>query len=102
LLALLAASIIVPHPARADMQAIINDLKRDEPPEVATFIDRRAGCNYWSSEPPFDSERVAEIKKVMDDLKCHALAHDEKNLRARYAKSPSVLKALDETRNLTY
>jgi hypothetical protein len=102
MLAVLAAQISVAHSARADTQAVIDDLKCDQPSEVAAYIDRRVGCNYWSSEPPYDAERAAEIKKVLGDLKCQALTDDERSLRARFAASPNVLKALDEARDLTY
>lgn len=99
-LAILVTPITVSHPVHADA---IDDLKRDQPPDVAAYIDRRAGCNYWASEAPFDSERAADIKKAMGELKCSSLAGDEKQLRAFYAKSSvRVLKVLDEARDLTY
>jgi len=102
MLAVLVLPIVMSHPTHADTQKVIDDLKRNKPNEVATYIDRRVGCNYWSSEPPYDAERAAEIKKVISDLRCQTLNRDEESLRSHYAKSPTVLNALDEAHDLIY
>ena len=101
MLTALAAPIALTHPASAEMQAI-DRLKSGQPPDIASFIDRQAGCQHWSGESPFDAERSADIKKALRELKCQALARDERQLRTRYAKSPDALRALDQARDLSY
>ena len=70
------------------------------PREVTAFIDRRIGCNHFAGEFNGDrSERDREVAKAMRELRCNRLEADEARLARRHAKSPTVLKALTETRD---
>lgn len=100
-LAALTTLIAVAQPAGAEMQAI-DRLKSGQPPDIASFIDRQVGCQHWSGEEAYDAERATDIKKALRELKCQALARDERRLRTRYAKSPNALRALDQAHDASY
>jgi hypothetical protein len=99
MLAALTVPIALAHPASAEMQAI-DQSKSGRPPDIASFIGRQVGCRHWSGESAVDAERAAQIKKALRELKCRALAGDERRLRIRYAKSPNALRALDQADDL--
>ena len=69
------------------------------PPDVAAYVGRRAGCNHWSGEDAYDKARGREIASAMKRLKCVRIESDAKRLRHRYARSPRVLRAIDEARD---
>jgi hypothetical protein len=66
------------------------------PGDVARYIDRRTGCNYWPSEPATDKTRKAEIQRHIRDLHCSTLDHEEALLQARYQDRPEIVKAIDD------
>jgi hypothetical protein len=67
------------------------------PRKVAAFIERRAGCNHFAGEEPYDSERRAFLEKTIRELRCARIDRDERALRRQYRKQPAVLRLLDET-----
>lgn len=71
------------------------------PQNVATFVERRAGCNHFSGEEPYDRERADEIAKALRQLRCKSLAQDERTLRRTYRKQPAVISLLKDTRELS-
>ena len=77
-------------------------LKKGQPKDVAALIERLVGCNHWSGEEPYDAERKREISAAMAELKCDRLAADESAALKRYAKNPSVLKALKDAKEMNY
>jgi hypothetical protein len=70
-------------------------LPKGLPASVHDFIDRRANCNHWLGEYPYDSDRRTEIEAALTKLHCDALKKDEENLRKQYDKDRAVLKALE-------
>ena len=64
------------------------------PRDIRDFIDRRANCNHWLGEEPYDAERRAEIQFALMALSCADLSKDENSLKSRYSRSEPVLKAL--------
>ena len=69
------------------------------PSDVASYVDRREGCNHWAGEEGYDAARRAEINKAIDDLRCTALNRDEKALRHRYRHNPAVLDEIKKARD---
>lgn len=76
-------------------------LTRNMPDDVRTFIDRRAQCNHWNGEEPYDTVRSAQISAAESSLRCLAVEADEKVLRQRYDRNRDILKALDVSRDWT-
>jgi hypothetical protein len=71
------------------------------PQDVATFIERRTGCNYWYGEVTGRGDgRDQSIRKQLRKLRCDTIGRDERALRKRHARSPAVLKLLNETTEL--
>lgn len=79
-------------PLRARMAAL--------PRPVANFIERRADCNHWTGEEPYDAERRAEIERAIADLRCARIEKDEQGIRRRYRGNRAVITLLDETTDL--
>ena len=87
-------------PAAAwDYDAEFAALTRDLPPEVAEFIDRRVGCNYWMSEPPGDDERQDQIAGHLMQLRCDSLSKDERSLKRHYRTNKKVIQALETSKD---
>jgi hypothetical protein len=68
---------------------------------VATFIERRTGCNHWdgevgSSEPA----REEQVQQARKELRCDKIDADERALRMKYQIRSDVLRLLDDTRDL--
>lgn len=66
------------------------------PPEITAFVKRLAGCNHWAGEEATDADRGAAIAQARFRLRCNTIEQDEARLRARFARSPGALEALDQ------
>lgn len=73
--------------------------KADLPKEVSEHLKRRAGCNHWAGEDPYDPARGREIAAAVRNLHCDRLDESESRLRQRYRMVPAIRKALDQARN---
>jgi hypothetical protein len=71
------------------------------PKDVSAYVARKANCNHFLGEEPYDKARAAELNKAMRELKCSTLDRDEARLRRRYAKAPAMLKLIDEAADLS-
>jgi hypothetical protein len=71
----------------------------DLPKEVAAVVMRRADCNHWMGEEPYDKARAREIERAIRQLKCDSLPGDEATLRKRYMDDPKVINALDRAQD---
>jgi hypothetical protein len=67
------------------------------PKKVASFIERRAYCNHFLGEEPYDNARAAELAKTIRELRCNRIDQDERNLRRVYRNSPKMLRLLADT-----
>ena len=67
---------------------------QDIPPDLKAYAQRRAGCNYWPSEPAYDKTRKAEIQRRIRELRCETLDREEAKLNARYRGQPALLEAI--------
>jgi len=68
-----------------------------QPPAVRDFIARRANCNHWGGEEPYDAGRRREIERAVRDLGCLTLRGEEIFLRRYFAGRPEILALLTET-----
>lgn len=84
----------------ADGQQTLRDRVNAQPRRVIAFVERRADCNHWGGEEPYDAERRREIEKNVRDLRCLTVDRDERRLRKRYRNVAAVLGILDETAEL--
>lgn len=82
--------------ALAMVAPLVMAAQRPLPVDVTRFLDRRAECEHWMGEEPYDAERRAQIEDAIDDLRCAKLERDEARLRERYGARPDVIIALDE------
>ncbi len=75
-------------------------MARDHVPAAVTaFIERRAGCNHWAGEDPYDPARRREIEAALRSLKCGRIEQDARVLQRRYRDRPPVLQALELSRD---
>jgi hypothetical protein len=87
--------IAAAQPARADkFQDDLDKLTAGLPKDAAAMVERRANCNHWQGEEPYDKARGREIDRALTRFGCDFIARDEEKLRARYADKPAIIKAL--------
>jgi hypothetical protein len=67
------------------------------PRKIAAFVTRRANCNHFLGEEPYDDERAAELEKTIRELRCKRIDRDERNLRRAYRGNSEVLQLLADT-----
>ena len=80
------------------MAAAATDLAR-APLPVRAFIARRADCDHWGGEEPYDAARRREIERAIRNLRCDALDADERTLRRQYRQRPALLRLIARTRD---
>ena len=68
-----------------------------QPPAIQSFIARRANCNHWGGEEPYDEPRRREIERAVRDLGCATLRGEEIFLRRYFANRPEILALLTDT-----
>lgn len=95
MLLLMAAAMASATPTEARVQRELKAV----PHVVRDFLERRAGCNHWAGEEPYDAERAAYIAKAVRDLRCRRIEADEHQIKRRYAKSRRVRWLLAATRD---
>ena len=67
------------------------------PKAVAAFIQRRADCDHFLGEEPYDKQRAADLARTVRELRCDGLDLDERKLRRTFKNKAQILKLLDET-----
>jgi hypothetical protein len=70
------------------------------PRPLGAFVERRADCNHWTGEEPYDAQRRAEIERAIRDLRCARIEKDEQRIRHRYRGNAAAIAILDETADL--
>jgi hypothetical protein len=70
------------------------------PRKVAAFIERRAGCNHFLGEEPYDPERAAELERAIRELRCSRVERDGRRLERTYRDRPEILRLLKDTEDL--
>lgn len=93
--ALLAAT--VPGPDLVERKAL--RAYRGAPPAVRAFLERRAQCNHWGGEEPYDAERAAEIAAAVHKLRCDRIEADERRIRQTLRGSPRLRWLIEVTRD---
>jgi hypothetical protein len=67
------------------------------PPAVRDVIERRANCNHWGGEEPYDAARYQQIAQVWKDLRCATVRGEAACLRRHFASSREIVELLDLT-----
>jgi len=70
------------------------------PRDVRIHIDRQRNCNHWAGEEPYDADRRRQIESALKELHCERLDREARSLRHRYLRSPMILKALRDNRDI--
>jgi len=71
------------------------------PQEVATFIERRTGCNHWNGETGGGfREREEQVQSERRKLRCDYIVSDTQRLRRKYRRRADVLKLIADTADL--
>jgi hypothetical protein len=97
---LLGAVLAVLTPASADQfRDDLGTLTAGLPPDAVAVVTRRAMCNHWAGEEPYDKARAREIARAVKQNKCNSLEGDEAAVRKRYAHHPKVIKALNDAQD---
>ncbi len=97
ILASVIASAAVPTMDAADARA--HRELRAAPLAVRDFISRRAGCNHWGGEEPYDADRAAQIAAAVRELRCHDIEADERRIKRKYVKSRRLQWLMAATRD---
>ena len=82
------------------LETPVDDLRarvEAQPEAVRDFIERRAMCNHFLGEEPYDEERRRDLEQAIDELRCAVIEGDERTLRNLDAARPDILALLDET-----
>ena len=91
---MLVALLLIAQAAPAEG---VRTLTKGAPRQVAAFIERRAYCNHFLGEEPYDAERATELARTLRELRCSRIDRDERILRRAYRNSPATIRLLDET-----
>jgi hypothetical protein len=67
------------------------------PKPFLAFAKRRAGCDHFAGEEPYDKARAQEIAKAERELRCDRIEADERAIRRTYAKRRDLIELLDAT-----
>ena len=67
------------------------------PQSVRELIERRAMCNHWGGEEPYDTQRRRQIEQAFADLRCATVPGEASFLRRYFAASSEVAELLDRT-----
>ncbi|GLS46433.1 hypothetical protein [Methylobacterium brachythecii] len=67
--------------------------------EVASYVERRRGCNHWEGEDAYDAPRGRDIATAIKTLGCERLHAEERCLRKLYQAKPEIRKAIDDPKN---
>lgn len=65
------------------------------PVDVQAFLDRRAGCEHWRGEEPYDEERRIEIATNACEL-CRGTDAQLERLKKKYRTQAKVILALSQ------
>ena len=65
------------------------------PRDIAAYAERRAECEHWGGEEPYDKDRLAEINRAVRELRCSRLDADRRALARKYAKRKDWVRLLD-------
>ena len=93
------AFLLVLQP-EADAERQLRARLSAQPGAVRTFIGRRALCNHFGGEEPYDEARRRDILRALNELRCKRLDKDEAKLRRRYGHRPDMLRLLADTADL--
>jgi hypothetical protein len=86
--------------AAQDGEAALRARVAAQPAPVRRYVERRAMCNHWGGEEPYDAARRREIARAVRALRCTRIDRDEAVLRRRHAGRPATIAVIDEAAEL--
>ena len=86
--------------AAQDGEAALRARVAAQPPAVRRYVARRAMCNHWGGEEPYDARRRRQILSAFRSLRCARIDRDEAALRRLYARRRSTIAVIDEAEDL--
>lgn len=94
---ILSTLLVFPFAVAGDSPEV-KELKKGMPQDVNVLIDRIVGCNYWRAEEPSptNKERIAQVNKALQELKCDTLEQDQAALTKRYQNDYMVKARLQD------
>jgi len=95
-LAAAAAMLLAANSWQADLKVRL----KSAPNDVEAFVVRRAGCNHFLGEFPFNEERAAFLERAIRRLRCDTLDREEQQLRRVHGGNPAILQLLDDAADL--
>lgn len=66
------------------------------PADVRAFVGRKAECDHWLGEEPYDADRAREIEAALSTLACDGIDRQEMGLRQHYAGNREITLLLDD------
>ena len=91
MLAALTMAAALAYPALSDDA---NRALAKAPKDIGAYAERRAECEHWGGEEPYDKARGREIAAAVRALRCSRLEADERVLRKKYATHLGLVKLL--------
>lgn len=86
--------------AAQDGEAALRARVAAQPVAVRRYVARRAMCNHWGGEEPYDAGRRREILSAFRSLRCARIDRDEAALRRLYARRRATIAVIDEAEDL--
>ena len=66
------------------------------PSDVRSFVTDAQGCNHFSGEEPYDTERATFLKKHIDKM-CARIEQQRKRLTAKYTQNTDVTAIISQS-----
>ena len=66
-----------------------------QPAVVRDYFSRRANCNHFGGEEPYDADRRREIAAALKDLRCETIEAEAIFLRRHFAARPETLAVIE-------
>ena len=100
---IIVASLLLAQPSAAEDEAwqVLKARIESAPQDIATFIERRTGCNHFDGEAGSGyAEREKQVQAARTELRCDDIETDTRALEDKYGKQPALLQLLEETEDL--
>jgi hypothetical protein len=91
------ALLLVAQGGEAELRARV----AAQPEAVQRYVARRAMCNHWLGEPPYDAGRRRDIERAVRQLGCENIGGEKAFLRRHFAGRAEILALLDEADDIS-
>ena len=91
------AFLLILHASEGGGMSELYERVAAAPPSVRDLIERRALCNHWGGEEPYDAGRKHQIDRAWLELRCVTVRGEAIFLRRYFASSPDLVALIDAT-----